>query len=481
MDDTQFNTDALLNQLVFLVEENSNLTTPVSFISYNDRILTFTPSQDLTANSTYQITIKGEIQSAAGRTMGVNRSFVFKVSSAALNAPQPLLPPNYTSVENPPLFTWSPIVSASGSINYRIQVSDTIEFNSVYRSGWEAVVPTPNAAPGIPLESGKSYFWRVRAELTTINPTASAVGAWSTPFCFYLGTFLQPSPQTRETYPDAVPIQINYESWEDGSSNLYDFPTMVYRFSSAIASGSVDSTTVYLTRESVDGYPSSQKFPVDISVSVNGNVLTITPNEGIVINSRYVLTINGIEDLNGNVFSKVTRYFTSRYSPLYLGASVLRANFSQYLNSYPDDLLNFHIFRVSLDVNREYILYYSSMVGGPLEQTVRGMTFGLTYPMERWVEHETAVRLLTMRFYELLEKADESKRLGDYSESHGSSLLNNLQKEIQNQRALATKFISEFSRHRARTRNARRSERWPRWQSHTDYSVGDWGRRSEKF
>ena len=482
MDYTQFNTDNLLNQLIFLVEENSAITTPVTFVSYNDKVLLFTPQSDLTANSTYQVTVRGEIQSADGRAMGTNRSFVFKVSSTSVGQPGLILPPNYTSVENPPLFTWTTVSSTGGTIQYRIQLDDSIEFNSVSREGWETVVPTANATPGIVLEDSRSYFWRVRAELSTITASASSVGAWSEPYCFYLGTFLQPSPATRETYPDAVTFQIDYESFDDGSSNLGGFPSMVYRFTTPIASGSVDGTTVYMTKEGVDGYPNSQKNGVNISTTVNGNTLTIVPGEGMATNMRYTLTINGIQDTSGNTLLKVVRYFTSRYSPLYLGANVLRANFGQYLTTYPDDLLNFHIFRVSLDINREYILYYSSMVGGPLEGTVRNMTFGLTYPMERWVEHESAVRILTMRFYELMEKADESKKLGDYSESHGSGILDSIQKEIATQRTMATKFISEFSRHRARTRNARKSERWPRWQDfNTDYSLGDTMKRSSKF
>ena len=138
-----------------------------------------------------------------------------------------------------------------------------------------------------------------------------------------------------------------------------------------------------------------------------------------------------------------------------MGSNVLRANFGRFLINVPEDLLNFHIYRVSLDVNRHWILYYNPLIGGPTEEQVRSQVFLLSYAMERWVEHESAARILTMRYYELLDRVDTMKKLGDYTEEHGYHILKDIEDEIKRQKQLATAWISEFSRHRARVRSAR--------------------------
>jgi len=469
------NTDAGLNQYVILVEEKTARTIPVTFVSYQNRILRFTSSQDLNPGMTYQVTILKEIQSDQGRTASANRSFAFTVSQS--NIPQVVLlePANFTSYSTIPAFSWSPVVVAStGTLLYHVQLDTNLAFNSYQTQGWETWTPATSAIPSISLNPGQNYFWRVRAELTT--STASGVGAWSVPFVFYLGTFLQPSPSTAQTYPKAVPLAVDdRSSIPDGLSNQPQWPDIRIVFTSPIDPNTV---SVSLTQEYVDGWPRPGTLPVNISWSVTGNVLEIIPLDTIIPNSRYTIGLSpGICDTLGNQLGTYeTRYFTSKYRPLYMSANVLRANFGRFLINVPDDLLNFQIYRVSLDVNREWILYYNPLVGGPTEEQVRNLEFLLTYAMERWVECESALRILTMRYYELLEVADETKRLSDYQESHGASILQDLRNEIDSLKKQSLKWISEFSRHRARINSARKSERWPLWQRNTDYSWAQYRR-----
>jgi hypothetical protein len=470
------NSDQKLNQQVILVEESTDTTVPVSFIGYAQKILTFQPAQDLNPGSTYQVTILSTIQSEEGRQASANRSFVFLVSQSNIPGVTLLEPSNFTSTSTVPIFSWEGVnvatTGSTGTLLYRVELDSTIAFKSTSSVGWTTLTSATSAIPGVQLAPSNHYFWRARAEFYTAS--GSGAGQWSTPFVWYYGTFLQPSPSTRQSYPSAVTFSLlDNSGFQNGLSNQLAFPSMIYTFSGSIDPNTVTSDTVYMSRESVDGWPTSARFLVSLNLTVQGNSLVITTSDQIIPNSRYNLTIsNTVADINGNnLVAPISVYFTSRYTPLYMGANVLRANFGKFIINTPEDLLNFHIFRVSLDVNRNWILYYNPLIGGPTEEQVRAQVFLLSYAMERWVEHESAARILNVRFYELLDVADSMKRLGDYQEEHGRNLLRQLEEEILQQKKLATQWIAEFSRHRARIRSTRVGEQWPIWQKSTDYSF----------
>jgi hypothetical protein len=481
---SQINSNEGLNSQIILVEENTDTTIPVNFVDYQNQTLTFTPSQPLNPGSSYQVTILSTIQSSQGRQARANRSFVFIVSQSEIPQTVLLEPANYTSTSTVGPFQWASVSVAStggtGSLLYRVELDRTVAFQSISSVGWSTLTAASSAMPGVYLTPGQHYFWRVRAEYYT--DTGSGAGEWSTPFVWYYGTFLQPSPSTEQTYPLAVPFQISgWIGGESGLSNQSSFPPIIISFSSPVDATTVNSSTVLVTRESVDGWPDSSRTVVTSSVSVSGSLMYINIGDGIVTNSRYVIWLNPpLADIYGNqLTAQWSAYFTSRYSPMYLGISVLRANFGRFLINVPDDILNFQIYRVSLDVNRNWILYYNPLIGGPTETQVRGQVFIVGYAMERWVEHESAVRVLTTRYYELLESVDQRRRLGDYEESQSSNLLKQLSDEIANQRKLATAWLAEFSRHRARVRTARKSSQWPVWQRSTDFSTQ--GMRRDNF
>lgn len=471
----QVSSDFNLNQLIILIEENSDSTTPVRFYDYQNRVLRIVPTVELNPGSMYQLTVLQDIVSDTGRTMGANKSFVFKVSPTDVPQVRLLIPANNTSVPTNSILVWNSVTTnvsgATGAVSYNIEIDNNITFNTVSQNGWSTSTTSTSALPGIALTQGQTYFWRVQASVTTIAGS-TFVGQWSEPFCFYLGTFLQPSPSTRQTYPNVVSFKASQPDWINGESNLKDFPNLNITFSNPIDESTVTSDNVKLKKESVDGQPDSYKRDTLITFSVTGNVLYIQTAEAITPNTRYTLCLYNLADIYGNVLIEpFERYFTSNYTPLYLGANVIRANFGRFLIGYPDDLINFHIFRVSLDVNRNWILYYTPMWGGPTETQVRSMQFILTYPMERWTEHESALRILSMRYYELLEKVDQMKRLGDYTEQHGHNILRDLQDEIHRQKQLSMQWWAEFSRHRARSRSTRESERWPLYGKNTDTSF----------
>jgi len=475
------NSDEKINQIVILVEENSDTPVRVKYINYSQKVLTIEPEVDLNPGSAYQLTILNSIQSVEGRQATANRSFVFSVSATEIDQIDLISPANYTSSSSIPAFTWNAVAPPTGSgfLQYRVELDDTIAFKSVNSVGWSTITTSTSAIPGVSLTPSNHYFWRVRGEF--ITPVSSSVGMWSDPYVWYYGTFLQPSPSTRQTYPEAVPFNLSDSSGlENGLSNQLNAPPMSFNFYSSIDPSTVTSTSVYMTKEAVDGWPSSTKYPVNIGTTVNGSNLTVTMTDGMAPNSRYTLYITtDVADTAGNHLQKtIIRYFTSRYTPLYMGANVLRANFGTHLINVPEDLLNMHIYRVSLDVNRHWILYYNPLIGGPTEDQVRGMVFLLSYAMERWVEHESAARVLTMRYYELLDSVDSSKRLGDYQESHGYNILEDIRNQIKEQKKLAIQWVSEFSRHRARPRSVRPSERCPIWFKNTDYAWQNFRRDS---
>ena len=471
IDYTQVSTTTELNKVIYLIEESTKRYIPLTFVSYSVKSLVITTSGSLNPGFFYQLTILNTLRSDQGRTATNNRSFAFQAEESDLTTPVLITPADITSITSIPMFTWSTVTNpGTGTLSYSIQVGRNLEFNAV---DWSTSTALTSAYPGISFTVGETYYWRVRASYT--STAGSSVSAYSDISRFYFGSSDSPSPQTQQTYEDALPFEISRQSIVTGLSNQATFPSLSFTFNTAISSSTVSSSTLLFTKESVDGYPNGNRSNVGCTYSYsNGNkTITITPTDSIVQNSRY--TINFTSDIlntDGNSLESFTTYFTSRYSPLYVGLNVIRANFGRFLIPYSDDLLNFYIFRESLNVNREFIFYYSSWTGGPVEDQVRNFMFTLTYPMEKYVECKVSERLLTNRYYELLESgAGSQQKLGDFSIEQGYNILGELNNQIKFLRQESLKYSAEFSRHKAKPATTVKSSNWPQNLKYNDLSY----------
>jgi hypothetical protein len=469
IDIEQVNTDLNLNKYIILVEEDTDTPFPVSFVSYDKKTLIFVPQTALNPGKTYLITILGSLASPEGRTAGVNRSWAFKIALGALSEVNLVSPGNLTAVNQLPPLNWTVATSAvSGAINYLVELDVTPDFSSVSSMGWSTTTLASSAGIGISLAPSKTYWWRVTPIQNSIN------GPHSVPWAFYLGTFASPSPDTQVLYSNATTLLVS-GGFENGETNLSEWPDIRLTFGSLIDLATVNSSTVLLRQEPVDGFVQLKPRIVATTLIVSGATLIVTPDENILPNMRYTLVTRGLKNTLGNPLDIPERYFTGFYFPLYMGSVVLRANFGSLLDDVSDDFLNFHIFRVSLDANRHWIRAFNRGVylSGPLEGQVRNTSFPLTYGMERWVEHESAARLLSEFLRQRLTSVGRSRKLGDYEESVEPALIQEIRSVIADQRKQALYWIAEFSRKRARMATARKSERYPRGLLGQDFSQNN--------
>jgi len=465
LDPSEINTNEGLARFVILTDESSETSVPVEYVSYSSCILSFQPSGYLTEGGSYQVTILRGIPSFDGRTMQFNRTFTFTV--AANDVPQVTLlsPGDKTSHSTVPAFRWSPIVyDTEYTVQYRIQVDTTTGFTTFDESGWTTLTTETSGLPDTALTQSLSYFWRVRAEIVSGDVTLE--GDWSEVRTFYLGTALQPSPSVQQTYVESVPFQVDTASIEYGLSNQTSFPSLVFTFTAAVDSSTAGA--VSFVRASVDGYPSSATTAVGGTVAVDGTTISIVPSESIIANTRYTVTFTtALTDTSGNALPQTYKMmFTSYYSPLYVGADVLRATFGGLLIDYPDDLLNFYAFRTSLDLNR-----FTLSERNPSEDSVRTAVVIIEYAMERWVEHKTAERMITMKYYELLETADSMRRLGDFTEQRGARVLGELEAARKREAAEAQYWFLQFSARGVKPRSVVKSGNWDPYNRHLDKSF----------
>lgn len=455
LDKSAINSDETLANYVVLTEEGTEQTVALTFVDYSKRILSFKPATALTEGNYYRVTILRGVPSFDGRTMQFNHTFTFKVTANDIPAPTLVFPGNNTAHTTNPTFIWAPISYETDQVlNYHIQVDSNTSFTTVAANGWETVSSACSGLPASALTQDTSYFWRVRAEL--VSGDITFYGDWSKVRTFYLGTTEQPSKSVRQTYAEAAPFHLSASSIDDGLSNQSSFPNLRFVFSSNIDASTVSAVT--FTKESVDGYPSLEKTAVDFSTTITNSVLDISINETIVQNYKYTITFDTtLTNTNGDALpEKVSIYFTSKYSPLYVAPIVLRANFGAFLINYPDDLLNFYLYRTSIELNR----YVLSADSNPTEDSLRTEVASVTAPMLRWVEHQTAAKLLTMRYYELLEDADSSRRLGDFQEQRGANILEELRAARKKEEQEALYWFSQFSLRRTKPISVVRSSRW---------------------
>jgi len=465
LDAVEINTSDKLARFVRLIEDGASVTTPIEFVSYSSRVLRFKPAVPLTEGATYQVTLLQGLPSFEGREMQADFSFKFKVSANDVPAVELLTPADNTSVLEIPTFTWKAITYVTtGTIQYRIQVDTSTAFNTITEHGWSTTTVETTATPAVALATSTSYFWRVRAEIVTSEGVIT--GDWSYARTFYLGEEFAPGPSTQQKLADDNQLRIIDASIENGATNLSEFPDLWFVFSYPIAV----SGAILVTRVPVDGYPTNKPEVVNANIDIDQSVVTIKLDGAPPANTRYTITFpKNMADSNGNtLLAPISYSFTTWYMPLYVDATVIKANFGAFLLDYPDDVINFCIYRTSLDANRYLLATLSAQ--NPTEEAVRFSSIMPTFAMERWVEHKASARLLTMYYHEMLKRADSMHRLGDYTEQIGSQLLRDIQAAIKQEEAEALEWFSQFAKRIPSPRTVVRSSKWHPTKKYDDIS-----------
>lgn len=441
MEETQFSS---LTSLVMLIAESDQSAIPLSFVSYGRKVLELAPTDPLTPNETYQITFNRGIRSIEGRGLQTNFQYVFQVNTYSIDQIELVTPADSTSV-SVPNFYWNAVTATTGSVQYKIEIDVNSSFTTVGTRGWTTTTTQVSAALGVELPTRTAYYWRVRAEVVS-----GAVGPWSDPRSFFYGSFLTASDDTRQVYQQTEPTKILYSGLPDQPSNLSAWPDMTFVFTRALSSGAASLIT--LTRRSVDGWPNDRETAVAATIAVSGTTLVITPTDTILQNNRYTVTIpSTVTDTNGTPLGvPIKLTFTSTYSPHYCGVDVIQANLGMLLSEVSDDIIHFHIFRCSLDVNRDFLFWGSRVMGGPTEQMVRLMSMPgtmPTYAMEKWVEAKATMHLLTFEMMRVLKDAGKMQRLADYMEQTGADVIREFRALTQRAEQEANIWFPQWSKH----------------------------------
>lgn len=177
-------------------------------IEYSNRILTFTPYQKLSPNTTYQVVVVGDndpddqvvngVRNILGISMAGTFTFFFTTArSETLPAPVILFPNDRCVIKPEEVrFEWQPVARA---VKYELVVSKS---NTLFPLYWllpgETITGT-SAIPNKVFEDG-IYYWRIRA----IGENNEA-GEWSRVYTFNVNVVGEATVTPDDTiYPDPV-------------------------------------------------------------------------------------------------------------------------------------------------------------------------------------------------------------------------------------------------------------------------------------
>lgn len=433
MDGDEFLYD-VIQKKVRLYEDLTGTSVPLSGFCTRKRT-TFIPLENLKAGETYHILLESGLKAANGRGMRSSQEGLFVVSGSVAEAPILLSPADGTSYSQVPELRWSDSTTEgiTGTVNYWIEIDDSPAFIS---PAWSTVTSATSALPSINDSVGKTWFWRVTPMFVVEG--ASVSGETSFPSAFYISDRQRPSVTTQSQWGYSSSFEVNQSGFDDGLSNQGAFPQMIFDFNFNLS----PSASAYITvsRSHVDGrvdqpstfYEKSVAFTSEIS---SGRVtITITESANPYDNNRYVIRfLEGLpsEDSTYVLTEPLAYEFTGHYQPYYCNSSSVNADFGDLLRSVPEDLINFHIYKASLDAQANwmssYRMFFMPLIGGAFswlpESIVRDSNHSISYAIHKWTELEAARRILRMFMMEHARLIGSSRKLGDLSEEWNADAL----------------------------------------------------------
>jgi len=126
--------------------------------------------------------------------------------------------------------------------------------------------------------------------------------------------------------------------------------------------------------------------------------ITVLPQENIQVNQLYRWRV--VRDGTGLVIWE--RMFYSWFSPCYSHPDAIKVRMGELLPFLEIDEqdLYFLIYRKSLEANRHYLWwYFNPRFGGPTEGTIRALEIGQYFAVQRWVEAQVCIEVLTRQMH----------------------------------------------------------------------------------
>jgi len=436
IDSTQFSDNTLRATHVVVFEKNNGTQIPISFTSYTDsrNEVSLTPTSPYESGKTYVVIVNRGVRDTFGRGSAQDFRWEFTTALSSLSDTSLLSPADLSIVNVFPTLSWA-ANSATGSINYQLQLSSLFDYSSVdYGNLIHATVPasgttTPiSITPAGSFTAESTYYWRVRCY------TNSASGDWSDPASFYFGTSRIAHSSSSESWNDPLPLQVSACSFVNGLSNLQAWPTIKLVFTRVLPNLS-DITLVAKILIPRNDVPASFNDTVVSGSWSSGaaSSFTFTPTVAIANNTRYELVLPAtLTASDGTLLGVQSVYFfTGPYSPYYVPLRSIRARFLGAESKIPDDLINYYIYQASLEVKAKY--YASSLgagfgMGDSLKESyVRDTANLVSYGALKWVEAAATYNLLKSILRRELQNIGRTRQQGDYTEKLDSDYLKALQ------------------------------------------------------
>jgi hypothetical protein len=458
--------------------------------SYSARVLTITPTTALNPGTSFKVTIVGDvnpvndllsanitgIKDILGNGMVGIFEWQFTTDSLGVpTTPSLITPVKESAIGSQPIFQWTSVTYAgTAAPYYQIQVSLTNTFETIY---WPVAGDVVNQSsvvvqPARSFTYNQEYWWRVRA-VSTDSLGHPVPGDWSA-----VSNFLYGDPTSGTVTPDDAPLGLVPPLAEQvavllanpapATSNLGTYPeTISVTLSGAISLSQLNSSTLTLLGEAVDGSWDPEAFKPIFSPSLNGSMfgsggITVPGPEdsyqqilvsgplidsvpqGQSINDQTTITL----EVPASYFQSNNRYtvtltlqelaaplewsFTSRWSPVFAGARDVREMTDFFFPQLTDDDIWFKIRRNSLYAIMIQV-YPPTQVDGQSWIYRPPMSFNPNNPpffAREYVRLKSCLDLLREKFMVLLTGPRTS--LGDFTVDQQSvALRNNLDLAIK--------------------------------------------------
>lgn len=426
MDTTEFSDPVKRAQNLSLVDVAAAAVVPTDFVDYTPKTRRFRlrPSVPLEPSRTYRISLRDRILATTGRRSQLPYQWTFTTAGADVEQVRLLYPANASVQTEMPRFTWA----AVGNENtvYRFELDDRFDFTSPI---YVAEIPSTGIIPGGTIPEDQTYYWRVRA----ITPAGS--GAWSPPGSFFFGTSANAHPTSKQTWTVGQPFGLAKSSLSRINSNLDVWPPIRLEFTSPPGTGLVEAAVVTKRRlmprnDQADSY---RIFDVPGTWDISGNTAVFLPDGDIEKNTRYEIFIPG--DFGGESGrgsgEDIEVFWTGAYTPMYTTALEMRSRFLGSIGHIPDDLINYYIFKASLEAHVRYydnrLILNKSWGDSLLESFVHDQKNLVSHGVSRWVAAAATYSLLKATLFGSIPRIGLNRRLGDYQESLGADYLKALE------------------------------------------------------
>jgi hypothetical protein len=294
----QFNAplDPITAQTGFYMQTGGNTVAGNFTYSTDDQTVTFTPTNPLTASTSYTVSYSAQITDTAGNPMTNPGSFSFTTGTAADTATPTVI------LVDPPSNTFGVGLNVTPHITFSEPINGlTIPgaLNLVYNDS-AVIIPatltvsadrlSATLTPAAPLLPNTSYI--VSLCYYCYTDIAGNAGYGSNT-AFFTGTSTDTTPTTVST--------INPSNAQPG----VPLNTLV----TAVMSDDIDPTTV--ANSSITVKQGTTNIPGTVTLASDGVTLTFVPAAALTASKVYNVSVGGFKDIEGNVVTTFTSTFTT--------------------------------------------------------------------------------------------------------------------------------------------------------------------------